>query len=246
MKNALGTACCVIWAGIVLPFAWYWIFPDARGTFSFGQLLLAVILGPVWWRVGNAIGVVLTKKQEPVAEALDKTTSRRPNWSEGGAMIATAITAAVVMSLLTWFRVGPLPNDNQLASWVEFTSDTGGFSVLVPGTPKESEETRPILSFSLTVHAFESKVEGGPEMCVVSYTDYPEPMMRRMAMTPNEMLDRNCQGMEAGGRGKVIDVREISLSGYPGREVNCERYDQGGRRRSLEPGCTWSTEGFTN
>lgn len=207
IANTVGIAFVVFWAVIVLSFGWYWMFPDAKGSFSFGQLLLAVLPAPVFYAIGKAIGEQLGMR----------------------AIVGGGIIAAIVVGLLYSRSLSPPPGDRPAShvSWVQFTSDSGGFSVLMPGTPEESQETRPFLSFSLTAHMFNARIAGGPEDCSVSYTDYSESMMKWMAMTPNEMLDHSCRGMEAGGRGKLMDVRPVALAGYPGRDVMCERNQQG-------------------
>jgi hypothetical protein len=219
LANVVGIALCALWAAIVVPFGWYWIFPDAKGTFSFGQLLLALLPGPAFYAIGTALG----KKLGVWAMVI------------GGIIAAILVTLFFFPSLfrpaqvpLAEFRRAQAPSAESRPAqgpWAEFTSDSGGFSVLMPGTPEESEQTRPVQLFSLTMHMFRAEIAGGPEECFVSYSDYPEPMM---GMNPKELLDDSCQGMEASGRGKLIGVRPISLTGYPGREVMCERYQQGG------------------
>jgi hypothetical protein len=199
--NVVGIMFGVLWAAIVLPFGWYWLFPEAKGTFSFGQLLLAVLPAPVFCAIGNAIGKKL-------------------------GMWALAVGGIVAAIVIAWFYSPSLFRRGQ-GSWAEFTSDQGGFSVLMPGTPKESQETQSVLFFSLTMHMLKARIPGGPEECVVSYADYSESMMNWMPTNPNELLDHSCRGMEAGGKGKLIDIRPIALAGYPGREVTCRR-DQGG------------------
>lgn len=211
-SKALGVAFCIVWAVIVLPFVWYWIFPGAKGSFSFGMVLVVVLSAPLLYAFGDAIGQKLEK-------ALERMPARRLwIWAMAVAMIAVVLVDLFFSSYI----YPPSP-----VSWVNFTSEPGGFSVSMPGNPQESQETRPVLSFSLTMHTFKSTTAGGQGDCFLSYADYSESMMKQMGMNPAEILDASCRGIGTGGRGKLIEVRSMALADHPGRELTCERYDQG-------------------
>jgi TonB family protein len=98
------------------------------------------------------------------------------------------------------------------ASWQEYASAEGRFSILFPGTPKAEVQSVEIQGgqFQIHVHRLKAISEYG-----VIYADYPVPVD-----DPNvakQVLDEGVKGAVAEVGAAILSVTEISLNGYPGR-----------------------------
>ena len=98
-------------------------------------------------------------------------------------------------------------------NWKEYSSVEGGFSVLFPGTPTlhtQEIEAAPGVQFELRIH----KVSNFAEYSVM-YADYPiavgDPGVAK------EVLDRGAEGAVAAVNAELLELKEISVEGNPGR-----------------------------
>lgn len=117
--------------------------------------------------------------------------------------------------------VQTIPVARDRAEWQTFSSTTGGFSVLLPGTPTEDTQTdKAEDGGTYEQHFFTvSHPEGG---YLVSYTDLPEDEVTQLGT--DAALDAAIQGMTEEGA-QVLSQREISLLGYPGRAIEARDSD---------------------
>jgi hypothetical protein len=103
--------------------------------------------------------------------------------------------------------------------WKEFSSQDGRFSVLLPGSPKQTSENM-VTHFGVV----EAKmfILRGPEQSfyAVAYMDYPRDALAKH--TTDELLDRARDASVKKVKGKLAGEAKITLGGNPGREVKIE------------------------
>ena len=98
-----------------------------------------------------------------------------------------------------------------------YRSESGGFSVMIPGKPDESTQALDTPRGKIDLHLF--TVQKGNRAYIVSYSDYPEEMVKQNS--PQKSLDGSRDG-EVRNMGKLILEKNLSLDGHPGRELVIE------------------------
>jgi|RhiMetdeSRZDD1v2_1073273.scaffolds.fasta_scaffold335234_2 hypothetical protein len=115
------------------------------------------------------------------------------------------------------------PNASQGAqsAWREFSPRQAGFSVLMPGMPKEETEIKdfPVVGKG-TVHLFVLSGEYG--VYVVGYLEVPG--LARQSPSFCDSFGKGFlagigEGTAKGAGGKVIKDSDISFGSYPGKEI---------------------------
>lgn len=113
------------------------------------------------------------------------------------------------------------------SAWREFSSEKGRFSVLLPGTP--FERTIPLDTKIGKLDTVNFILGSSSASYAVSYIDYPvfieDPSIVKRA------LDAGRDGAVQRVQGTLIEEKEISLSGHPGRYIKV-RVGEGGITRS--------------
>jgi hypothetical protein len=99
-----------------------------------------------------------------------------------------------------------------------FTSASGGFSISMPGTPKETVQNIDSAAGPLELHQF--LVEDGNVAYIVMYNDYPNTPDNQEAFF-NKVRDG---GMNAV-HGNLRKEKAIARQGYPGRAFDIETSD---------------------
>ncbi|WP_052672210.1 CHAT domain-containing protein [Aliterella atlantica] len=99
------------------------------------------------------------------------------------------------------------------AKWQEFSTQEGGFSVLLPGKPQQ--ETKPIEPGSGTLNNFFVDLKYGTYG--VSYADFPNASNQLDPKQVDDLL--NSVRDSAVGKGKLLTDRNITLDGYKGKEI---------------------------
>jgi hypothetical protein len=107
------------------------------------------------------------------------------------------------------------------ASWKEFTSQEGRFSILLPRTPRQTTETVDTPVGEIDEHTF-TTIHGNITY-IVSYGDYPQNALS--AGNPQAILDSFGDGAVTSIEGKLLSKRSISLDGYLGRELKIKIAD---------------------
>ena len=108
--------------------------------------------------------------------------------------------------------------DEAEKEWATFTSEDGGFSILFPGKPEEQIE-----SVSTAIGTIETEffiVEQKDRAYSLNYADYPKEIIA--ASDAGSMLDGAGMGAVSNVNGELLDEKEITLDGYPGREIRIE------------------------
>ncbi|MBN1811315.1 MAG: hypothetical protein JXA14_05735 [Anaerolineae bacterium] len=107
------------------------------------------------------------------------------------------------------------------ASWKEFTSEEGRFSILLPRTPRQTTETVDTPVGEIDERSF--TVIHGSITYIVSYSDYPQNVLS--AGDPQAILDSFSDSAVTSIEGKLLSERSISLDGYLGRELKIKIAD---------------------
>ncbi len=106
--------------------------------------------------------------------------------------------------------------------WQTFTSKDGRYSIQMPGTPtSQSQQVK-----GLTMHV--DKVELGDSAYAVSYID------AAAGVKPD--LDGAVKGSVNGAKGELIQSKEITIEGKPGREFSFKAADKVGSSRIFADG----------
>lgn len=109
----------------------------------------------------------------------------------------------------------------QMADFKEFTSQEGGFSVLMPGTPEEQTEQVDTLNELIDMHNFAASK--GDVGYIVTYGDFPFSVTR--VNTPEKLLKDLQNSVMGFGKGVQLEEKDITLGGYPGKELKVESAD---------------------
>jgi hypothetical protein len=100
------------------------------------------------------------------------------------------------------------------ASWKEYSSTEGRFSILFPGIPKEEVQTVDAQGVQFKIHI--NHLKAFSEYGVI-YADYPIPVN-----DPNvakQVLDSGAKGAVSEVKSELLNMTNISLDGHPGRAL---------------------------
>lgn len=97
----------------------------------------------------------------------------------------------------------------------EFRSEAGNFSVQTPYTLKETSQLVDTDVGKIEFHMFVG--ERGNESIMVGYSDYPVELMQ--TSNAERVLDGSRDGVVGNTKGELASEIQISLDGYPGREL---------------------------
>jgi hypothetical protein len=131
---------------------------------------------------------------------------------------------------LTTFLVGGAPIINAVQAeqpillaqsvWKPFASRAGGFTVLMPGAPNQSQQTIRTKVGPIKVQLFQT-FRPNQAGYVVGYSDLPANAIK----TPgdvNDFLAGAITGFTQSSKGKLLSQRNINLGSYPGREFKVQ------------------------
>jgi hypothetical protein len=111
----------------------------------------------------------------------------------------------------------------QNLEWLNFESESGRFSVLFPGEPDEQVESVQTAIGVIESQFFMVTLENMAYS--VNLADYPPEMIA--AGDTQQMLDGARDGAVSNVNGELLDEKELTLSGYPGREFKVKVEDEG-------------------
>ncbi len=100
----------------------------------------------------------------------------------------------------------------------EFKSEAGGFSVMTPTPLQEEAKTLETEAGKIDLHLFAGQLDD--IAYVIGYSDYPPE-----AAPPGyaeKMLDGARNGSVGNTQGRLVSETNITLAGYPGRELVIE------------------------
>jgi hypothetical protein len=107
------------------------------------------------------------------------------------------------------------------ASWNEFKSAKGAFSIMMPGNPIEQTQSANTAIGVIEAHLFTLKQEDA--MRTIGYTDYPAAFIKDNSS--KKLLDDSRDSAISNTGAKLIKETPISLGVYPGREMQAESPD---------------------
>ncbi|NJP04393.1 MAG: hypothetical protein HC837_01540 [Chloroflexaceae bacterium] len=102
--------------------------------------------------------------------------------------------------------------------WIEFSSEEGGFTVMMPGTPEEGSQDVGTDAGQMGLATYQFTTDAAAY--TVMFSDFPEDMIG--AVDPQELLLGGQEGALTSLDGELISEREVDLDGYPGREIVAE------------------------
>jgi TonB family protein len=105
-------------------------------------------------------------------------------------------------------------------AWKEFSSAEGRFSVLLPGTPTEKVEFHDSPVGKLEVHIFTLRTFAE---YLVMYVEYPPNIEEEGNV--RAFLDRIRDGSLEGVNGTLLEEKDISFEGHPGRFMRAQIVD---------------------
>ncbi|MEG3987976.1 hypothetical protein QUA13_12660 [Microcoleus sp. S28C3] len=126
------------------------------------------------------------------------------------------VTATLLFSPVKFARpakaqLAPLRAELQTPEWQPFCSAMGQFAIDMPGNPKINSET---FSTQVTAHTYRSILKN-KETYLLQYFDLDfRQSNNNIKITLNNAVDFFVVGANA----KLLQVRDISLGGYPGKE----------------------------
>lgn len=133
--------------------------------------------------------------------------------------LLSSIAATLILSGYSVVQPTQAQPPVQLAQsiWKKFTSTDGRFTILMPGNPKRERQTQNTKIGPINIQSFavERKQEG--VAYIVAYADLPNSIAQRA--NAQKVLDGSREGALRVAQGKLLNQRNISLSGYPGREI---------------------------
>ncbi len=112
----------------------------------------------------------------------------------------------------------PLPVEYGSQEWKEFSSPEGHFTILFPGKPREYVQPPDTKAGRLEKRIY--ALETALATYIVAYDDLA-PFSADPA-TIKQMLDSGRDQAIASEKGKLLEEKNISLDGHPGREIVAE------------------------
>lgn len=116
--------------------------------------------------------------------------------------------------------IAAAPNTS-IGNWIEYRSDKGGFSILLPQKPQE--QTQPIDTAGGTAQLNLALVNAGDFTLGVSYNDIPAEALK--SGDANTLLQGGRDGTAKNLKGRVVSDKAINLGAYPGIEFVVEAPD---------------------
>ncbi len=111
----------------------------------------------------------------------------------------------------------PAPQPEIPEGWQQFTSESGGFSIWMPGTPAESTETTSTAVGNIDIIIYQT-IKDNNVVYQAAYNDFPVELIE-LVEDKNVLLQSTAEGAFGGMGGQIDTIQDISLQGYPGKEA---------------------------
>lgn len=119
-------------------------------------------------------------------------------------------TRRQLFSLLAWLFLGAC---SPALDWREVRPPDGGFMVLFPQKPAQSERRLDTPAGAVTMRMYSARI--GEHVLGAGFADFPAPLAA-------PLLDALRDALLANINGQMINEREITAAGIPGREFNAK------------------------
>ena len=125
---------------------------------------------------------------------------------------------AFITAIVVYFGIQLFIAGDKLATFTEFRSDEGRFTVLMPGKPKAQNQVldTPVGKVDMVMFTAGSNKAG----CVVAYADYPAQLIN--TTDPQKTLDGARDGAVKNVNGRLVSETSIYFHGLPARDVRIE------------------------
>lgn len=101
--------------------------------------------------------------------------------------------------------------------WKTHTSEAGGFTFSMPGTPTETKQTYDTDAGPVEAILYMLEKDGGNVAYLAGFNDFDPKLVA--GNDPQDMLDGARDGAVKNVQGKLVDEKKITLDGHPGREL---------------------------
>jgi hypothetical protein len=101
--------------------------------------------------------------------------------------------------------------------WKTLTSEKGAFTISMPGTPTESQQTYDTDAGPVTATLYMLELDGGNVAYLAGFNDFDKKQVA--GKDPQDMLDGARDGAVANVQGTLVKETKITLDGNPGREI---------------------------
>jgi hypothetical protein len=133
-------------------------------------------------------------------------------------MIKKSFCLLIFLLFIYPVSASPQSNKARKPDWINFRSDEGEFSILMPGQPQKHVQSKEVAFGTIYNYVFYVTAEGVDY--IASYTDMP------VGPTDKGLVDRAMNGardnMLQGSKGRLLAEKDISIDSYPGREIKVE------------------------
>jgi hypothetical protein len=109
---------------------------------------------------------------------------------------------------------------NLSAGMIQFVSKEGEFSVKLPAEPQPNSQVVDTAVGKVTMHYFSVETNSGNNAYMVIYADYPT-----VPSDPATTVDNAVNGQADSVKGKIIEVKKVTLNGWPGKTARIENAD---------------------
>jgi hypothetical protein len=112
------------------------------------------------------------------------------------------------------------PVQARRSTWKQFSSTQGGFSVLMPGTPKQLRLSQQTQIGPIDVYGFVVDQNQKSVGYVVMYADFPVNLAQ--TVNPKQIFNSGRDRVLNMVQGKLVSQRDVRLQRYPGKEFTYE------------------------
>jgi len=133
--------------------------------------------------------------------------------------LATSLVTGYPVAIAEPEPIAPMAAASQ-SVWSRFSPPEGGFSILMPGTPEESQENVGTEEKPLILRGFKS-IRENEGVYIVVYNDIPEEEMSNQKKL-KAVLDSIPQEFAKAIKGRLISQKNITLNGYKGKEFKVQ------------------------
>jgi flagellar basal body-associated protein FliL len=175
-----------------------------------GATLWIVLGGVVVLVIAVVVAIVLLSGS-------GSNTNTATTTSNSGAATATSGTRTGTPVATTGTRTGTPTAAINTGGWKALSPAGAGFSVDLPGTPKEQKSSQSTAAGNIDIYFYQLTTNSGAMLYQVGYNDYPEGLIQ--AGAEGQLLDAAMQGGVKAVNGKVVSEKNLTLNGFPGKEA---------------------------
>lgn len=189
--------------------------PDSNGKFNDNEYVIEFLPGnrlhwnwngteytnATWQQTGRAIRIEMNNGYSTWLGTIERNRMSGTSVNKLGHKWDWVLTQRV--ELIT--QAIPAPG------WINYSSRTGRFSIMMPAEPTLQEQPVDTAAGKLMNYVFLS--QKGSAAFAISYADYPQ-----NDADPQGVLDRVRDGAVTGIKGTLVSGKNITHKGYPGRE----------------------------